>query len=147
MRKTHTVVAVATGLVMTATVGAAAEPGPDRVAAGVPDDHARKCIGKKKVKRARAYLTYKQLRHRLGRKGRKSGNRERTWKTCFGSSNLTIDMWRVNGKVRAYHVQAPKAGARGVAATSSVTDIRARCVGKEMRPTAPGRSAPAGSST
>ena len=151
MRITRTAVALATGLVMTAGGSvAAAEPGstghqPERsaapsAAASVTDQGARKCIGKKKVRRARVFVSVKRLNRILGKKGTYWAGTYRVWDVCFSSYDLSAYVVKKKGKLRVFEIEAPpaKSAFRGDAGRAEAESTRGciskRTIKRKLRP-------------
>ncbi|UYM06909.1 hypothetical protein [Solicola gregarius] len=142
MRRTVTVVGVATGLVMTATGAYASAPdGEGSSHAQLPgfsasaearsvDDQARTCLGKKQVRRARVFVSYKRLNHLVGMKGTYWAGTYRVWDVCRSKIDLSAYVQKRKGKLRVYQVEAPLVRAGGRVAADE-TDAGSRgCISK-----------------
>ena len=104
------------------------------------DDRARRCIGKKKVRRARVFVTYKRLNRILGKKGKYWAGTYRVWDVCYSAYDLSAYVQKKKGKLRVYEIDTPLKGARGRAtATGGRDDSSRRCltrrkVKRQVRP-------------
>lgn len=97
----------------------------------VGGDRARRCIGKKKVRRARVFVTYKRLNRILGKKGTYWAGTYRVWDVCYSAYDLSAYVQKKKRKLRVYEIDTPLKGARARSAKSTGrVDSSRRCISK-----------------